>query len=143
MRDRYEDSPGETRDANVRRLGRLTWRATQLGTLAAVGFAVVFARNAPAQTTSVQNPPTATPTASATPAASATPSQHAVTRAHATSSPTRKLAVAQPSAPAAQQAAPTTVATTPQLAPPTTPPAPAPTTATPAPTTSSASHGGG
>jgi peptidoglycan DL-endopeptidase CwlO len=143
MRDRYEDSPGETRDANVRRLGRLTWRATQLGTLAAVGFAVVFARNAPAQTTSVQNPPPATPTASATPAPSATPSQHAVTRARVTSSPTRKLAVAQPSAPAAQQAAPTTVATTPQLTPPTTPPAPAPTTATPAPTTSSASHGGG
>jgi len=143
MRDRYEDSPGETRDASVRRLGRLTWRATQLGTLATVGFAVAFAHNAPAATTSVQNPATATPTASATPAASATPSQHAVTRAHVTSSPTRKLAVAQPSAPAAQQAAPTTVATTPQLAPPTTPPAPAPTSATPAPTTSSASHGGG
>jgi peptidoglycan DL-endopeptidase CwlO len=146
MRDRYEDSPGETRDASVRRLGRLTWRATQLGTLAAVGFAVVFARNAPAQTTSVQNPPTATPTASATTAttaASATPSQHAVTRARVTGSPTQKLAVAQPSAPVAQQAAPTTVATTPQLAPPTTAPAPAPTTATPAPTTSSASHGGG
>jgi hypothetical protein len=140
MRDRYQDSPGETRDVSVRRLGRLTWRATQLGTLAAVGFAVVFARNAPAATTSVQHPPTATPTASATPA---TPSQHAVTRAHVTSSPTRKPAAAQPSAPAAQQAAPTTVATTPQLAPPTTPPAPAPTTAAPAPTTSSASHGGG
>jgi peptidoglycan DL-endopeptidase CwlO len=143
MRDRYEDSPGETRDASVRRLGRLTWRATQLGTLAAVGFAVVFAHNAPAETTTVQNPPTARPTASATPAASATPSQHAVTRAQVTSSPTRKPAVAQLSAPAAQRAAPTTVATTPQLAPPTTPPAPAPTTATPAPTTSSASHGGG
>ena len=143
MRDRYEDSPGETRDASVRRLGRLTWRATQLGTLATVGFAVVFARNAPAQTTSVQNPPTATPAASGTPAASATPSQHVVARAHVSSSPTRKPGVAQPSAPAAQQAAPTTVATTPQLAPPTTPPAPAPTTATPAATTSSASHGGG
>jgi hypothetical protein len=137
MRDRYEDSPGEARDASVRRLGRLTWRAAQLGTLATVGFAVVFARNAPAQTTSVQNPPTARA------AASATPSQHTVTRAHATSSPTQKSAAAQPSAPAAQQAAPTTVATTPQLAPPTTPPAPAPTTAAPAPTTSSASHGGG
>ena len=149
MRDRYEDSPGETRDASVRRLGRLTWRATQLGTLATVGFTVVFAHNAPAKTTSAQNPPTATPTASATPAATATlpapaaPSQHAVTRAHVTSSPTRKPAGAQLSAPATQQAAPTTVATTPQLAPPTTPPAPAPTTATPAPTTSSASHGGG
>lgn len=142
MRDRYEDSPGETRDASMRRLGRLTWRATQLGTLAAVGFAVVFARNAPAETTTVQNPPTARPTASATAAASATPSQHAVIRAHVTSSPTRKPAVAQLSAPAAQRAAPTTVATT-QLAPPTTPPAPAPTTAAPAPTTSSASHGGG
>ena len=137
MRDRYEDSPGETRDASVRRLGRLTWRATQMGTLAAVGFAVVFASNAPAETTTVQNPPTARPTASAT------PSQHAVTRAQVTSSPTRKPAVARLSAPAAQRAAPTTVATTPQLAPPTTPPAPAPTTATPAPTTSSASHGGG
>lgn len=137
MRNRYEDSPGETRDASVRRLGRLTWRATQLGTLATVGFAVVFAHKAPAETTSVHNPPTATP------AASATPSRHAVTRAHVTSSPARKPAVAQLSAPAAQQAASTTVATTPQLAPPTTPPAPAPTTATPAPTTSSASHGGG
>ncbi len=137
MRDIYEDSSGQARDVSVRRLGRLTWRATQLGTLATVGFAVVFARNAPAQTTSVQNPPAVTPTASAT------PSQHAVTRAKVTSSPTRKAAAVQASAPAAQPAAPTTTAA-PQLAPPTTPPAPAPTTAAPAPTTtSSASHGGG
>ena len=110
MRDTYQDSPGQARDVSVRRLGRLTWRATQLGTLATVGFAVVFARSAPAQTAPVQNPPTAAPAASATP-------QHTVTRKPVTSSPTRKPAAVQPSAPAAQPAAPTTAPTAPKLAP--------------------------
>ena len=46
MRDSYEDSPAGTREAGLRRLGRLTWRTTQLGALATVGFAIVFARTA-------------------------------------------------------------------------------------------------
>ena len=135
MRDTYQDSPGQARDVSVRRLGRLTWRATQLGTLATVGFAVVFARSAPAQTAPVQNPPTAAPAASATP-------QHTVTRSH------HQLADAEPgSRPAvgirrtARRADDRAAGA--ELTPPTTPPAPAPTTAAPAPTTSSASHGGG
>ena len=67
MRDSYEDSPAGTREAGLRRLGRLTWRTTQLGALATVGFAIVFARTAPAPAANVQ---TAPPTESANPAAS-------------------------------------------------------------------------
>jgi len=140
MRHSYQDPPGEARDASVRRLGRLTWRATQLGALATVGFAIVFARNTAAQTGHVQDPATVTPAHSAAPAPYGTPQERV------TSPPARKLAAAQTTAPAAQSATPTAAPTvapsTPRLAPPATPPAPAPTTATPAPTTSSASTGG-
>jgi hypothetical protein len=142
MGDSYQDPPGRVRDSSVRRMGRLTWRATQLGALATVGFAIVFARNAPAQTGQVQDPATVTPAQSATPAPPGTP------RELVTSPSARKTAAVQTTAPAAQSATPTAAPTvapsTPRLAPPATPPAPAPTTATPAPTTtSSASHGGG
>ena len=138
MRDRYEDSPGEARDVSVRRLGRLTWRATQLGTLATVGFAVVFARNAPAETTTVQNPPTASACRLGHAAARRDPKAgHQLADAETGSRPAVGTRRPAPAAPA------TTAPATPQLAPPTTPPAPAPTSATPAPTTSSASHGGG
>lgn len=129
MRESYQDSPGQARDASVRRLGRLTWRATQLGALATVGFAVVFARNAPAQAGHVQDPATVTPTPSATMASDGAPRQQV------TSPPARKPAAVQTTAPAAQPATPTaeptTAPPTPRLAPPATPPAPAPTTATP------------
>src|SRR3974377_1800807 len=57
MRDSYEDSPAQTREAGLRRLGRLTWRTTQLGALATVGFAIVFARDGPAETASNNTPP--------------------------------------------------------------------------------------
>src|SRR5579871_1710221 len=44
------DPAGQARSSGLRRLSRLTWRAAQLGTMATVGFAVVFARTAPAAT---------------------------------------------------------------------------------------------
>ena len=67
----YDDDPaGQARSHGLRRLSRLTWRATQLGAMATVGFAVVFARTAPAATVSAHPAPTATPK----PAASASPS---------------------------------------------------------------------
>lgn len=135
MRDNYQDSPVQARDASLRRLGRLTWRTTQIGALAAVGFAVVFARNVPAKTVSVQTPATVKPTAPA----SAAPTKHIVKPKRATNSPAAQPAATQPAAPAQPAAAPTT----PRLTPPTTPPAPAPTSAAPAPTTTSASTGGG
>ena len=53
MRYKYEtpeEPPGAARSAGLRRLSRLTWRATELSAVAAVGFATLFARTAPAQT---------------------------------------------------------------------------------------------
>src|SRR5215469_4800428 len=68
MRDSYEDSPEAARESGLRRLRRLTWRTTQLGALATVGFAIVFARTAPAPAASVQQVlPTQPPTTIATP----------------------------------------------------------------------------
>src|SRR5215468_12722602 len=111
MRDSYQDSPAQARDAGLHRLGRLTWRITQLGALATVGFAVVFARSAPAKTANVQPATSAKPVPAArTPAPGA--GQHRGKPLRATSSPvaTRPAAgqpTAQPAAPTAQPAAPT------------------------------------
>ena len=155
MRDSYEDSPAETREAGLRRLGRLTWRTTQLGALATVGFAIVFARTAPAPAANVQ---TAPPTESAKPAASPHATvQHGkkarrVASARSTTQPALQpgtqpgtqqttAAAAQPSArPASAAPAPSP---TPSLAPPTTAPAPAPSSSSPVPTVTSTTHGGG
>ena len=57
------DLPGQ-RDEGLRRLRTLTWRVTQLGALATVGIATVFARTAPMQADS-QTAPVATPAAPA------------------------------------------------------------------------------
>ena len=154
MRDNSElpgERRGEARAVGLRRLSRLTWRATQLGAVTAVGFATLFARTAPAQMAA--GDATAAPTAKASPPAvvpsSSSPRPAHRKRARATSSASAK-ATAQPARPAAAQvaakasptAAPATSAT---LAPPATAPAPAPppTPAAPPPTVSSASHGGG
>ena len=48
--DYDHDPSGQARSHGLRRLSRLTWRATQLGAMATVGFAVLFARTAPAAT---------------------------------------------------------------------------------------------
>ncbi len=154
MRDSYEDSPAGTRDAGLRRLGRLTWRTTQLGALATVGFAIVFARTAPAPVANVQTvPPAQAPTATA--AATHAPGQHskkprvAASTHPATKSPAAKSTVAlsggqqagQPTPqPTAQAPAPSP---RPTLAPPTTAPTAAPSTSAPAPTVTSTTHGGG
>jgi len=53
MHDRSEfpeEHPGTARTTGLRRLSRLTWRATQLSAVTAVGFATLFARTAPPQT---------------------------------------------------------------------------------------------
>jgi hypothetical protein len=65
------DPSGQARSHGLRRLSRLIWRATQLGALATVGFAVLFARTAPAATGS-SHPPA--PKAATKPSASPTPS---------------------------------------------------------------------
>jgi hypothetical protein len=147
MRDSYEDSPAGTREAGLRRLGRLTWRTTQLGALATVGFAIVFARTASAPAANVQ---TAPPTKSAKPAASphaTVPHGKKPRRAASAGSGTQPgarqttQAAAQPAPrPTTQAPAP---APSPTLAPPTTAPAPAPSTASPVPTVTSTTHGGG
>ena len=52
MRDTLEfpeEQPGAARAAGLRRLSRLTWRTAQQSAVAAVGFATLFARTAPAQ----------------------------------------------------------------------------------------------
>jgi hypothetical protein len=139
---RLETPAGTARDDGLRRLSRLTWRTTQLSALAAATFAIVFARTAPAHTTSSQAPakpaaPTSSATATATPSPSASASKKARTVA-STSRPTPAQAPAQPAAaPAPATAAPPR----PTLAPPTTAPAPAQ-APSPVQSTSSGSHTG-
>src|SRR5215472_18474577 len=79
MRDSYEDSPAATRESGLRRLRRLTWRTSQLGAVATVGFAIVFARTAPTPAANVKSvlPTEPTTTTIATP--SQTPGQHSAT----------------------------------------------------------------
>src|SRR5215469_176169 len=146
MRDRYPHplDPAEpldaARSAGRRRLSRLTWRATQLGALATVGFATLFARTAPAQT--VSSPPHPTPSAHASsPAPSPSPSATKAHRRHH-----HRHHRAGPGAAAAPSStAPSSAAPAPTLAPPTTAPAPPPPSPKPSPvqTTSSPSHHGG
>jgi len=139
MQDDY-DPAGEVRSRGLSRLSRLTWRASQLGVLATVGFAAVFARTAPADTVSSQPPPKATVKPSV-PAASARPSPSPSPRRHRHHHHHQKPAAAAPGAGGPSSAAP---APSPSLAPPSTPPAP-PASPTPSPvhTTSSPSPGGG
>src|SRR5215472_11195795 len=126
MRDSYQDSPAQARDAGLRRLTKLTWRTTQLGALVTVGFAVVFARSAPAKTANVQTATSAKPVPAARTTAPGA-AQHSSKPLRATRSPvaTRPAAgqpTAQPAAPVAQPAAPaarpSAAPATPQLAPP-------------------------
>jgi hypothetical protein len=130
--DYDHDPSGQARSHGLRRLSRLTWRATQLGAMATVGFAVLFARTAPAATAGGHTAPkaTATPSASPSPSPSPTPSVHRH-RHHRHHKPA--------AAPSAAGPAPSQ-----SLAPPTTPPAPPPSPApSPVQTTSSPSTGGG
>jgi len=143
-------TPGAARDDGLRRLSRLTWRATQLSAITAVGFAALFARTASAHTASAPQPvvrpsPHASPgqtkslahrkrrTRLHAPAATpgSTPTPGGTTAPGSTPAPT-----AGPSPSAAPAPAPS-----PTLTPPPTTPAPAP---SPSPhTTSTGSHPGG
>ena len=70
-----EEQPGATRSAGLRRLSRLTWRATQLSAVTAVGFVTLFVRTAPVQTADRSAVALGTkPSTSASPAGTPTPS---------------------------------------------------------------------
>ncbi len=98
MRNSYDRSSDATREDGLRRLGKLTWRTAQLGALATVGVATLFARTAPAQTAS-QTAPAAKP-AAATSSPSPTPA--ASRRAKPTpASPAASHPAAQAAAPSA------------------------------------------
>ena len=134
MLDRYDDGPGgQARSRGLRSLSRLTWRATQLGAIATVGFAVLFARTAPAATGG-HTAPKAPATPSASPSPSLSPSPTPSARPHRHHRHHKPAAAPGTAAPAPSQS----------LAPPTTPPAPPPSPApSPVQTTSSPSTGGG
>jgi hypothetical protein len=131
-------TPGAARDDGLRRLSRLTWRATQLSAITAVGFVAVFARTASAHTVSAPEPAVRpSPHATPSPRPSQTKSlahhgKHRL-RSHAAapgSTPTPGSAPTSGSTPAP------TAGTTPPPAPApthTTAPAPPPTTPAPAP----------
>src|SRR5260370_2793665 len=73
------EQPGAARATGLRRLSRLTWRATQLSAVTAVGLATLFARTAPAQTAAGDS--TAAPAATNSSPASAAASSSANPRA--------------------------------------------------------------
>jgi hypothetical protein len=133
----WPPEPEAVRDQNLRRLGRLTWRATQLSAVAAAAFVVLFVRSAPAQTTTSQTVarPAGTLTPTLTPTPSVRPAHH---RARAAGSDDPAPSPAADAAAARGSAAPAA----PTLAPPATPPAPSP-SPSPAQSTSSGSHSGG
>jgi len=129
--------PEAVRDENLRRLARLTWRATQLSAVAAVAFVVLFVRSAPASVTTSQD--AARPAGVLTPPPSPLPSRrHPHHGAGAAGSDDPAPSAAPGSAAARGRAAPAA----PTLAPPATPPAPSP-SPSPAQSTSSGSHSGG
>jgi hypothetical protein len=131
----WPPEPEAARDENLRRLGRLTWRAALLSAVGAAAFAALFVRSAPAHTTATsQNvvrpagtltPPTPTPTPTPSP-------RHPRHKARGRG--------ADDAAPAPTPGGAAT--SSPTLAPPTTPPAPSP-SPSPAQSTSSGSHSGG
>lgn len=127
----YDEPVGEARAQGLRRLSRLTWRATQLSALAAAGFAAIFAHTTHAQTTSSTAP--------------AKPSLKASTPAP---SPTKTKKHHHHPKPSALPTSGThtgsgATASSPTLAPPTTAPSPPPPSPTPTPTTASSGSGGG
>ncbi len=129
---RYYEPIGEERTEGLRRLSRLTWRATQLSAVTAVGFAALFAHTAHsyATHTAAAIKHTAKPPASPSPAPAKKHHHHHHHHGAA-------AAVASPAAGGA--AAPSA----PAPAPPSSAPAPPPPTSAPPPTSSGGSSGGG
>jgi hypothetical protein len=145
--DGYDEPAGEARGLGLRRLSKLTWRATQLSAVAAVGFAALFAHTAHsyAASTTTHLKPTAKPTtASPSPSPSATKKHHKHHHhgaAAAAAAPTAGGGSAGAAGAAAPSSAP--AAAPPPPAPPTTAPAPPPPAPSPPPTSSGGSQGGG
>jgi len=130
--------PEADRDENLRRLGRLTWRATLLSAVGAAAFAILFVRSAPAHTAATSQNVVRPAGTLSPPAATPTPSpRHRRHKARA-----KRTDNAAPAPTPAAAGAPTSPApSTPTLAPPTTPPAPSP-SPSPAQSTSSGSPSG-
>ena len=135
----------EARHQGLRRLSRLTWQATGLSAVAAVGFTAVFASTPPAQTPAAApaKPLQGPATASGTPSPGPTHKHHKHHKHHkrhheaAPPAAPGTRAPAAPATPAAPAPAPAHT-----LAPPTTAPAPAPPSPAPPQTTSSGSVAG-
>jgi hypothetical protein len=135
---RHDEPVGEGRTQGLRRLSRLTWRATQLSAVTAVGFAALFAHTAHsyATNTAATVKHSAKPTPSPSPSATVAKKHHHHHGAAAAASPPASggsgggAASAPASAPA------------PAPAPPTTAPAPPPPTPAPTQTSSGGSSGG-
>jgi hypothetical protein len=174
MRYRHEPPegpPGAARSAGLRRLSRLTWRATQLSAVTAVGFATLFARTAPVQTadqttTAPSTGPSVSVSSAGTPTPSASQRHHRAGRKSAPGvRPTAQAGqAAGPSGSGSPSPGPSSSSSSsgssgsgggsgsrssspsPTLAPPSSAPAPAPSTSSapaPKPTVSSPSHSGG
>jgi peptidoglycan DL-endopeptidase CwlO len=174
MRNRNETSegpPAAARSAGLRRLSRLTWRATQLSAVTAVGFATLFARTAPVQTadqatTTPSTEPSVSVSSAGTPTPSASQRHHRVGRKAAPGAqPTAQAGpAASPSGSGSSSPGPSSSSSSssssgsgggsgshssspsPTLAPPSSAPAPAPSTSSapaPKPTVTSSSHAGG
>jgi hypothetical protein len=136
---RYDEPAGEARAQGLRRLSKLTWRATQLSAVTAVGFAALFAHTAHAQTASSTAPAKPSPKASTpTPSPAKTKKHHHHPRPSASPASGSQTGSGGTSAGGSSGGG---TAPSPSLAPPTTAPAPPPSPA-PTQTTSSGSGGG-
>jgi hypothetical protein len=158
-----EEFPDEARAVGLHRMSRLTWRATEISAVAAVGIVTLFVRTAPAQPAShvTYTPPvkpiTACPSPGHSPAHSASKHRHKVAGATApggaqAAAQTGQSAAGSPgssgssgSSGASGGSGSASSAPAPAPAPPSSAPAPAPPppAASPPPTTSSGSKGGG
>lgn len=146
----FDEPAGEARRQGLRRLSRLTWRATQLSAISAVGFAALFGHTAHAQTVSTPAPakPSVKPV-SASPAPSPRPAHKkkhhhkAPAAANPGSQAGSGSSVSSGSSGSSSSGAGSSAGAPATLAPPTTAPAPAPPGPAPTQTTSSGSTGGG
>ena len=132
----------EARHQGLRRLSRLTWQATGLSAVAAVGFTAVFASTPPAQTPAAApaKPLQGPATASGTPSPGPTHKHHKHHKRNHEAAPPAAPGTRAPAAPATPAAPAPAPAHT--LAPPTTAPALPPPSSPPPQTTSSGSVAG-
>ena len=133
----WDEPPDAVRAAGLRRLSRLTWRATQLGAIATVGFATLFARTAPAQTVSTPAAKPIVKASTASPSPSPAKTHHRRHHRHHHPRPVAGAPAPVPSSAGNPAPAPPTTA---PAAPPPPPPSAAP---SPSHTSSGGSHGGG